>query len=204
MTLPTAVLSQAGKCGGSARKHHYTDEEREIIRRDYQHTHQSRRDIAVRLGVTEFGVAGQIAKMGICKCNGRRTWTQKEKDILCDLIGKYAPITIARRMKRSVNSVVVMAKRMGLSRRCRDGWYTEREVCQILGVDHHFTRKHIESGELKATYYTDIQPTNKSGAMWRITEHDLEQFIRKNAFRLNGRNVDLLVLVDLLCGVISE
>ena len=52
--------------------HKWTDDERDIIRRDYKHTRKSRQELAARLGVTEYGVAGQISSMGIAKSDDRR------------------------------------------------------------------------------------------------------------------------------------
>ena len=59
--------------------HNWNDDERDIIRRDYKHTRKSRQELAARLGVTEYGVAGQISNMGIAKSDDRRPWTPQEK-----------------------------------------------------------------------------------------------------------------------------
>lgn len=196
-------LSAAGHKGGNAPKHLWTDEEREIIRRDYQFNRKSRRDLALRLGVSENAVTGQIAAMGMCKLTGRRPWSIEEKKELEEIIGRFAPRTIAKRMGRSVNSIVVMAHKIGLSRRSRDGWFTAREVCMILGVDHHWLKKYIDNGELKVSYHTETKP-QKSGGMYYISESNLKKFICEHAFRLQGRNVDLLFIVSLLSERINE
>ena len=52
--------------------HTWTDDERDIIRRDYKHTRKSRQELTARLGVTEYGVAGQISSMGIAKSDDQR------------------------------------------------------------------------------------------------------------------------------------
>ena len=90
--------------------HKWTDDERDIIRRDYKHTHKSRQELAARLGVTDFGVAGQISNMGIAKSEDRRQWTPQEKEKLAALIPQFCPRRIARMMHRSLNSVTVMSK----------------------------------------------------------------------------------------------
>jgi hypothetical protein len=184
-------------------KHHWTDEEREIVRRDYQHTHASRREIARRLGVTEFAVAGQIATMGIAKRSDRRPWSPEEDERLRELIYQYAPHTVARRMGRSLNSVVVRSKRLGCSRRIRDGWFTKKEVCEILGVDHKWVQKRIDAGQLKASWHNGSKPTNSGSACWHILEKDLKEFIRRYPQDLTARNLDLIMVVDMLAGVAS-
>jgi len=189
---------EAGLRGGSAPKHKWTDEEREIVRRDYRHTHASRREIAGRLGVSEYGVAGQISMMGIAK--PRQRWTPEEEGELAELITRYAPGTVAKKMHRSVNSVVIKSKRLGCSLRYRDGWFTKKEVCETLGVDHKWVQRRIDSGELKATYHNGHRPSQKGMAMWHIDQKDLRVFIIGHSDELTARNVDLSLIVALLTG----
>ncbi len=189
--------------------HRWTDEEREIIRRDYKHTHESSRNLADILSrrcgdkITQFAVVGQITIMGIAKRDDRRRWTPEEKERLPDLIHQYCPRRVAKIMHRSINSVVVQSKRLGISRRDRDGWFTKREVCEILGMDHHWVQRRIDSGALKATYHTERHPGKNGNAPWHIDSADLVLFIRKYPEELNGRNVDLSMIVDLLAGIIN-
>jgi len=189
--------------------HRWTDEEREIIRRDYKHTHASRRHLAeilsARCGdtVTEYAVAGQIAIMGIAKRDDRRPWTPHEKERLATLIPQFNPRVIAKMMHRSLNSVVVQSKRIGASRRIRDGWFTKTEVCEILGVDHKWVQRRIDSNSLVASYHHDARPTKVGLHAWHINAEDLAVFIRKYPEELNGRNVDLTMIVELIAGVIN-
>ena len=181
--------------------HRWTDEEREIIRRDCQQTSASRRELANRLGVTEPQVAHQIATMGLGKRSDRRPWTPEENSRLLDLIQQKSTGQIAKSMKRTVNAVVVQAKRLNASRRNRTGWYTMREVCEILEMDHHWVSRRIENGSLQATRQNGETPEDDRGRMWRIEEKNLRQFIRHHPHELNGRNVDLVHLVDILIGL---
>ncbi len=181
--------------------HHWNDDEREIIRRDYCQTHASRREIGARLGVSEYAVAGQIGKMGIAKQTDRHPWTPAQDELLCDLIHRYCPSSVAKKMRRSVNSVVVRAKRLGHHRRIRDGWFTKREACEILGVDHKRLQKRIDAGQLKASWHNGHDPELSSGgsACWHINEADLVAFIRRYPQDLTARNV--ITIVDLLAGL---
>jgi len=187
--------------------HNWTDEEREIVRRDYSHTRASAIHLAVKIShlsgarVTEFAVKGQISKMGIAKRSDRHPWSQREKDKLARLMPRYSPLRIARKMHRSVNSVVVMSKRLGISRRHRDGWFTKREVCEILGMDHKWVQRRIDSGAIKATPHYETIPQQLGGSAWHIEEKDLRDFIRRYPEELTARNVDLIMIVDMLAGI---
>lgn len=188
--------------------HKWTEEERDIIRREYCYTHQSRRDLAAKLSyiagdkVTDYGVAGQISTMGIAKRDDRRPWTPEEKEKLSELIPQYCPRRVAGIMHRSLNSVVVQSKRLHISRRARDGWFTKREVCEIFGVDHKWVQRRIDSGALPASYHYDTRPQQLGGSAWHIEERDLKDFISQHSSELNGRNVDLITIVWLLIGAL--
>ena len=183
--------------------HKWTDDERDIIRRDYTHTYRSAQELADRLGVTEFAMRGQIASMGIAKSNDRHPWSPEEKDKLATLIPQCGIQKIAKKMHRSINSVVVMATRIGASRRCRDGWFTKKEVCEILGHDHKWVQARIDSGALKAESHYGDRPTKLGLSAWHIREHDLVRFIRKYPQELVGCNIDIIMIVELLAGIVN-
>jgi hypothetical protein len=181
--------------------HHWTDEEQEIVRRNYRQNCTSQRELANRLGVTVPQVAHQIARMGLGKRSNRRPWTPEENSLLLDLIEQKSTGQIAKSMRRTVNSVVVQAKRLNTSPRNRIGWYTMSELCEILGMDHHWVSRRIENGSLQATRQNGGTPEDDRGRMWRIEEKNLRQFIRRYPHELNGRNVDLVHLVNILTGL---
>ena len=181
--------------------HRWTEEEREIVRQEYRNTHKSRRELAAKLGVTEYAVAAQVSRMGLGKRTDRRPWTPEEDELLRELIPRKSVPGIARTMGRSVNAVTVRAKRIQASRRVRDGWYTKREVCEILGMTHKWVQRRIESGRLKATWHHERQPQQDGSGSWHIEEKDLKRFIRRYPEELNGRNVDLVQVVAILAGV---
>jgi hypothetical protein len=64
--------------------HHWTDEEREIIRRDYRGNTKSVRELAGKIGASFFGVKGQIQKMGLSLIK-KHTWTPQEEDYLREI-----------------------------------------------------------------------------------------------------------------------
>jgi len=194
-------LVQAGKNGGSAPKHKWTEEERGVVRTLYGQDNKSAQLIADRLGVTLFAVKGQVQQLGISKRTGRLWWHTDNDEKLKELIPRYSVTTVARMLGVSISSVINRAKRLSLSRRSRDGWYTKRDICGILGVDHKRVQTFIDSGTLPATYHHGHRPSKNGSGSWHIAREDLKHFIRKYPEEFNGRNVDLIQIVDILAGI---
>lgn len=185
------------------KNHKWTDEERTIVRRDYRHNKASCEELARRLGVTWLAVRRQTVAMGICKRTDYRPWTEAEKKRLEKLIPRYSVRRIAQMMHRSMNAVKIKSTRLKIYKRNREGWFTKRDVSEILGVDHHWIQRRIDSGALPATYHYGTRPTKIGMSAWHIEESDLKQFIRRYPEELNGRNVDMMMIVDILAGVIN-
>ena len=187
--------------------HKWTDEERVIIRRDFRHNRESCQRIADYLSlltgerITCVGVKGQVQNMGIAKSDDRHPWTPKEDDKLRELIQSFCPRNVAKKMHRSMNSVVVRSKRLNISRRYRTGWFTKKEVMDILGHDHRWVQRRIDSGALPASYHYGIKPTQLGGSAWHIEEKDLKNFIKTYPEELIGCNIDVITIVDIIAGV---
>ena len=97
-----------------------------------------------------------------------------------------------------------MSKRLGVSRRIRNGWFTKAEVCKILGMDHKWVQRRIDSGALVASYHYEHRPTHKGGSAWHIEEKTIRDFLRRYPEELNARNVDMIMVVDILAGVTNQ
>ena len=183
--------------------HKWTDEEREIVRRDYRGTIASADAIATHLGVTRFAVKGQAAKMGILRQKSPR-WKPNELKLLEEMVPRYSVGQIARKLRRSPNAVKVKAVRLKLRFRARDGWYTKQEVCEIVAEDHRKVQKWIDSKCLKASWHHDRRPDRLGMAAWHIEASDLRDFIIKHCAELLGRNVDLQQIVWLLTNSVNS
>jgi hypothetical protein len=197
-------MTQRGK-----HNHIYTEAEKEIIRVNYKGTEESLQAIANRISassgdnITPKGIKGQVNSLGLGRAYS--DWTPEEEQTLQKMITTDHPRSIAKRLHRSINSVIVRSNRLHLSRSVRDGWFTEKEVCEILGVDHHWVEKQVGLKRLKmAAHNPEVKPCKAGGSYWHIKSEDLVSFIRSNALELQGRNVDLFVIVDLLAGVKTE
>lgn len=169
--------------------------------RDYKGDGASAQAIADGLNISFYAVKAQVQKMGI-SFQDRHYWTKEEDERLEEAIPRDCPGKVAKLMHRSINSVVLRAKRLGLSRRDRNGWYTKLDACELLGADHKWLQLRIDCGALKARPHNpDVPPQKDGGACWEIKEEDLIDYIRTYPQELMGRNVDIIGLVDLLCSL---
>jgi len=193
------VLSAAGRRGGKAHKHRWTDDEMEIVRQKYQGTNASAEAIARELGVTKYAVKGIVQRLGITRVKSP-PWTADEDERLIELLSKHPAGEVAKRMGRSTNAVVVRSKRLGYSRRSRDGWYTKKDMCCMLGVNHRWLQRYIDRGELKASWHYGTKPGQKGFAAWHIEQREVRKFIIRHCYDLVGRNVDLPDIVYVLTG----
>lgn len=182
--------------------HLWTEEEKEVLRLNYKGSRQSLESLAsiIGCGVTVGGVKAQVQTLGLGRIR-RDRWSPEEDEELSELITCYSPEKVARAMHRGINSVVIRANRIGCSRKARTGWFTKKDVCQILAVDHKWLQERIESGALVASYHQGRKPTNHGAGFWHIDQADLKRFIQTYPQSLVGRNVDMIMLVEILAGI---
>ena len=188
------------------RKKHkrWTKDEIETIREEYAGTRRSQEELAHKLGTTRSRVEYQIYKMGLGKRKNGRPWTQEEDERLRDLISRKNIYEISKTMGRSLNAVTVRAVRIGAQRRNREGWYTQDEASEIMGVKDAWTRERIASGELKASWHHGRKPGQAGSGSWHIEKEHLREFLRRNPHELTARNVDLVQIVEILTGLLPH
>jgi hypothetical protein len=139
----------------------------------------------------------QAARLGLTMQMDRRPWTAAEMGRLEKLVGRVTTATIAKRLHRPESSVVNKLKRMGTSRRVRDG-YTMRELELCLGEDHHKIVGWIKNGWLRDR----LQGTRRQGGngndIHRIHEKDIVTFITNHPQEINLGKVDQTWFLDLV------
>lgn len=123
---------------------------------------------------------------------GFRPWTAEEVALLDKWAGRRPPVYMARQLKRSLCSVVVKLKRLGMSRTL-DG-YTGRAVALGFGVDDKTVTRWIDKGWLAARRYSADCKT------WRISDDALVSFIRQHRTAYDLRKVDQVWFLDLALG----
>lgn len=174
--------------------HRWTIEDDDILRESYQQDNRSSVYISGILGVTREAVKSRACRLGLGHLHTRREWTKEEDDKLSLLLERYTVSSIANRLHRSVCAIKRRATYLQVSRKTRLGWYTQNEVCEILGANHRLINRYMDNGRLRAT---------REGRAWIIKEKELKRFIRTYPMEFNGRNVDLLQVVHILAGVIT-
>jgi pyruvate dehydrogenase complex dehydrogenase (E1) component len=179
--------------------HKWTDEEDDYIRVNYRQSGESAQRIADALKLTRHQVKARAMVLGVGGITAHtKRWTPEEDKQLRELIHKYSINTISNIMNRSSHAVKVRATRLKMCLRSHNGWYTKKDCCEILGVDHKYLQRFIASGALKASYHNGRKPGKAGMAMWHIEGKDLREFIIKYPQEFQGRNVNLIKIVDLL------
>src|ERR1700724_3645175 len=87
-------------------------------------------------GMPRWYIKRQAARLGLTLHMDRRPWTASEMTLLEKLVGQVSSATIAKRLHRPESSVVNKLKRIGTSRRVRNG-YTMCDLELCFGEDHH-------------------------------------------------------------------
>jgi len=148
-------------------------------------------------GLPRWYIKRQAARLGLTMKMDRRPWTQGELKLLEHLVGRVSAATIAKRLHRPESSVVNKLKRLGTSRRVREG-YTMRDLEQCLGEDHHKISMWIANGWLRDR----LQGTKRHGGngndIHRIREKDILNFVRNYPQEINLGKVDQLWFLDLV------
>ncbi len=148
-------------------------------------------------GLPRWYIKRHAARLGLTMRIDRRPWTPAELNLLERLVGRGSTATIAKRLRRPESSVVNKLKRMGTSRRVRDG-YTMRELELCLGEDHHRISTWIANGWLQDR----LQGTRRHGGngndIHRIREKDILNFIKNHPQEINLGKVDQTWFLDLV------
>ena len=152
----------------------------------------------VRLtGLPRWYIKRQAARLGLTMRIDRKTWTRREMDLLEKLVGRLSSATIAKRLHRPESSIVNKLKRMGTSRRVRDG-YTMRELELCLGEDHHKIADWIKKGWLQDQLQGTHRHHGNGNDIHRIREKEILNFIRNHPQELNLGKVDQTWFLDLV------
>jgi hypothetical protein len=152
----------------------------------------------VRLtGLPRWYIKRQAARLGLTLHMDRRPWTADEMNLLEKLVGRVSSATIAKRLHRPESSVVNKLKRIGTSRRVRNG-YTIRELELCLGEDHHKITQWIKNGWLRDRLQGTRRHDGNGNDIHRIREKDILTFIRNHPQEFNLGKVDQTWFLDLV------
>ena len=127
-------------------------------------------------GLPRWYIKKRAASLGLTMHQDKRPWTAEEEESLERLLGKVSALTIARRLKRSEASVVLKIKRLGVSRRVRNG-YTMRDLETCLGADHHKIQRWVADGWLRDRLQGTRRHDGNGRDIHRFREKDILGFV---------------------------
>ncbi len=152
----------------------------------------------VRLtGLPRWYIKRQAARLGLTLHMDRRAWTASEMNLLEKLVGRVSSATIAKRLHRPESSVVNKLKRIGTSRRVRNG-YTMCDLGLCFGEDHHKITQWIKNGWLQDRLQGTRRHDGNGNDIHRIREKDILAFIRNHPQEINLGKVDQTWFLDLV------
>ena len=152
----------------------------------------------VRLtGLPRWYIKRQAARLGLTLHMDRRPWTASEMNLLEKLAGRISSATIAKRLRRPESSVVNKLKRIGTSRRVRNG-YTMRDLELCFGEDHNKINQWIKNGWLRDRLQGTRRHDGNGNDIHRIREKDILTFIRQYPQEINLGKVDQTWFLDLV------
>ncbi len=147
-------------------------------------------------GLPRWYIKRQAARLGLTMRIDRRPWTAAEMDLLERLVGRVSTTTIAKRLHRPESSVVNKLKRLGTSRRVREG-YTMRDLELCLGEDHRKIQRWIACGWLRDRVQGTRRHDGNGNDIQRVREKDVLSFIKRHPEEINLGKVDQTWFLDL-------
>lgn len=148
-------------------------------------------------GLPRWYIKRQAAWLGLTLRMDRKPWTRRDMNVLEKLVGRVSSATIAKRLHRPESSVVNKLKKLGASRRVRDG-YTMRELEMCLGEDHHKISAWIGKGWLQDRFQGTRRHDGNGKDIHRIRERDILNFIKNHPQEINLGKVDQTWFLDLV------
>lgn len=180
-------------------KHNYTHEQLEYFKLNYGRT-TTCNEFAQLFGVSVQTIYRLARKLGVSK-ERFKTWTKKEDDDIVVMRETMTFEQIAAKTKRTPTAIEWRLWYLGYGKHNRD-WFTLADIKSSLGHSGEYFRNQIKYGNLKATLMRQKNnKIDKPGSWWRIERCDLEDWVRRFPVELNGYNVDMVFLVDLLGGI---
>lgn len=148
-------------------------------------------------GLPRWYIKRQAVRLGLTMKIDRKPWTPAELNLLEKLVGRVCSATIAKRLHRAESSVINKLKRLGNSRRVRNG-YTMRDLEQCLGEDHRKISIWIANGWLRDRLQGTGRHDGSGRDIHRIREKDILHFLKSHPQEINLGKVDQTWFLDLV------
>lgn len=141
------------------------------------------REYAAR-GAKRHNIVCAAKRGGYRTARVRKDWTEKERQWMRKNWHRYSPAEVATHLGRSVVSVTLEKKRLGIGR--YDGEdFTIRELEELLRLDHRFWHEFIAKGWLRAW---QRKRQGKVSPITRVSIMNLHAFLREHPDVIDYRN----------------
>ena len=200
-------LKAPAMCRSGPRQRHQITPEIEARMREAWPTLTARGAISQfienELKLPKWVVLKHAIKVGLARSQRKEPpWTSAELELIgkvpLHLPDKAAAIFREHGFSRTPTSIVIRAKRLGMSRRYKET-LSASAAAKILGMDNKTLCGWCIAGELKAERREGTKRLpQQGGAPWSVKPADLRQFVIDNIARIDIRKVDKVAFVDLL------
>src|SRR5438105_769476 len=132
-------------------------------------------DLVKRFHLRRHQVMQAAKRGGYRSTKQRKSWTPEEDQFLHDHWGRIEIEAIAEKLGRSIQSITLRKKRLGISSRDFDDW-TIRDLEDAetgLGLDHRLWHRFIELGWVKCWK----QPRRNAPPIVRVSIEHLHEFL---------------------------
>jgi len=195
---PRARFCRHCRHRGGKPKYVVTDQVEAVLRACYDSTVPGRAaEIAAEIGWSRCAVKKAATKLGLTRPwpADRRSWTSAEDAVLVEWQGLHSARSIGKKIGRGETSVILRMKRLGLSRRVRNG-YSARDLARCFGVDDKVVCRWCDQGWLSSAR----QGTRRANDVRRISRAAVLDFIREHREQYVLRKVDQAWFLDLVLG----
>lgn len=182
-------------------RHNWTEEEKVYLRCEYRYTKHSFNILAREFGVTSNALRKILSRLGLVKY--RKDWSKADLGFLCRNYTELPTVALARKLKRSEGAIRQKALKLKISKGDRVDWFTLNDVYQMLGVSQKWLMRRLRNGYklVIRQFNPEVSLAKMGGSPYYISRASLRDFIRRYPEELNGRNVDFVMLVDILAGI---
>jgi hypothetical protein len=154
--------------------------------------------IAAHLGWPDWVIKRKATELGLTASErynrGRREWTGQDEAFLIKYLGRRTAHWIAKKLDRTLVSVVMKAKKLHLSVALREG-YTVRRLCLCFGVDHKVVDRWLDDGKLRRR-----ERPYKGRRALCVNNVDVLEFIQEHPGAFELSRVDQAWFMDLIVG----
>jgi hypothetical protein len=170
----------------------WTENDIETLRINYNGNVRDITDLAGRMNRTFYSLEAKAGSLGLTRVR-RKFWDKDDIEFLRENTGRHSVRKLSEMMKRSANAIVLQMKTLGLHRKNRNGWYTTTEAAEIMGCSKQKIAWLIRDKKLFAKPHYDTEHS-----VLEITRKAMRRFICTYPAELQGRNVDMVQLIDVL------